>query len=122
MENITTTEVAKTPEQLDLERAQNAVKRDYALLVERQNKIEALKNTLLEALTEIFPDIVLVEKDTLTTLMDNLEEALGEAESAQSNISELNYTLNNAESEIDNAVSNLQDVKRELSHIIQGIS
>jgi len=54
--------------------------------------------------------------------MDNLEEALGEAESAQSNISELNYTLNNAESEIDNAVSNLQDVKRELSHIIQGIS
>jgi len=122
MDNITTTEVAKTPEQLDLERAQNALKRDYALLVERQNKIEALKNTLLEALTEIFPDIVLVEKETLTTLMDNLEEALGEAESAQSNISELNYTLNNAESEIDNAVSNLQDVKRELSHIIQGIS
>ena len=122
MDNITTTEVAKTPEQLDLERAQNALKRDYALLVERQNKIEALKNTLLEALTEIFPDVVLVEKDTLTTLMDNLEEALGEAESAQSNISELNYTLNNAESEIDNAVSNLQDVKRELSHIIQGIS
>jgi len=122
MDNITTTEVAKTPEQLDLERAQNALKRDYALLVERQNKIEALKNTLLEALTEIFPDVALVEKDTLTTLMDNLEEALGEAESAQSNISELNYTLNNAESEIDNAVSNLQDVKRELSHIIQGIS
>jgi len=122
MDNITTTEVAKTPEQLDLERAQNALKRDYALLVERQNKIEALKNTLLEALTEIFPDVALVEKDTLTTLMDNLEEALGEAESAQSNISELNYTLNNAESEIDNAVSNLQDVKRELSYIIQGIS
>lgn len=88
----------------------------------RESALENTKNALLEAFSGIFPDLVLVDKSQLESLLSDVEEAKESALNAQSSAEDLVRDAEELSASADDAYHRADDVCDTLRNIIRGIA